>query len=216
MPAAQTCELTAGCLRLSFTWERDRFRHALSLVDRSRDGTPGTLLITSLEGEPDELWPASPVLQELHVESRSDERTVALLVGRAGRSHWSLSVLADSRRHELEFEAACRCVGQPTWLGSAYLAAGGVAAVESKNCKVGTDCTEATPVSLSRGDAQVWLQPASGDRYWRLKPGEGSPVMAPDSGFDCPRLAIAADWTGDDLRRTIQWSYRVAMRPESD
>lgn len=81
-----------------------------------------------MEGGADDPWPLSPPLQELHVERNADGRQVALLVGRAGRSHWSLSV--EPFENRLVFDAACRLSGEAEWLGSSYRAAGGMTGVD--------------------------------------------------------------------------------------
>jgi hypothetical protein len=63
-------------------------------------------------------WPASPPVQEWHDEPRAGA-TVLMAVGRAGRSHWSLSceVTADGRAM---FDVAARISELPERLGSSY------------------------------------------------------------------------------------------------
>lgn len=82
------------------------------------------MLLESVEGGGDDPWPPSPPLQELHIERQAVGREVALLVGRAGRSHWSLSVEAFENR--LVLDAACRLSTDAEWLGSSYRAPTGV------------------------------------------------------------------------------------------
>lgn len=76
--------------------------------------------MSSVEGSADDSWPASPPLQDLHIEQRGDGQRVALLVGRAGGSHWSMSVEADNAAERLTFDIACRLRATPRWLGSTY------------------------------------------------------------------------------------------------
>jgi hypothetical protein len=45
---------------------------------------------------------------------------VALLVGMAGRSHWSVSVEPETAANTLLFDVACRVQQPPIWLGSSY------------------------------------------------------------------------------------------------
>ena len=78
------------------------------------------LLLESMEGTPDDDWPVSPALRELHFEDRADGRRLALLVGMAGKSHWSLSVELDAARGQLVFDVACRLRSPPARLGSRY------------------------------------------------------------------------------------------------
>jgi hypothetical protein len=81
--------LEAGKLRVVFFRQGDRYTHRIELFDAaSSDWRP---VWESLEGSADEVWPPSPPLQQLHVERRA-EGPVALLVGMAGRTHWSAAV----------------------------------------------------------------------------------------------------------------------------
>jgi hypothetical protein len=95
----------------------DRLGHVVSLV--GREGRKLALL-ESVEGTPHDDWPASPPLQELSIETLSDGRRVAFLVGRAGGSHWSASVEALADRDGLAFDVACRHGANAGWLGSRY------------------------------------------------------------------------------------------------
>src|SRR6185295_18531562 len=101
--------LEAGRLRVTFKRQGDRYGHLVELVT----GGQATPLLKSIEGTPDEDWPASPALKELHFENRPDGKQVALLVGMAGRSHWSLSVELDPIAEQVEFDVACRLRDEP-------------------------------------------------------------------------------------------------------
>lgn len=115
----QLLEVTCGDLglRVSFTRSRDRFGHEVSALFSAQQ----VPLLASQEGTDVERWPASPPLQQLSVEHRRDGQHVALAVGMAGNSHWSLSVQLQPERLAIEFDAACRCSAQPERLGSAYV-----------------------------------------------------------------------------------------------
>jgi hypothetical protein len=104
-------------LRVEFIWHGDRFGQLISIV--SPQGEPQPLL-QSIEGSPTDDWPASPPLQSLSIESLVGNRRAALLVGMAGRSHWSASVEAAPDKSELDFDLACRHSTLPNWLGSRY------------------------------------------------------------------------------------------------
>ncbi len=83
-------------------------------------------MLASEEGSDQDEWPPSPPLQQLHVEDRAGGGRVALLVGMAGQSHWSLSVEALPALRQLVFDAACRLGGSADSrsgrLGSGYRA----------------------------------------------------------------------------------------------
>ena len=107
--------IECGLLRIEFVWSADRYRHRILT-----SAPDGDCSLTSREGRPDEKWPPSPPLQSLHLENRPGGVRIAMLVGMAGRSHWSMSVEADAERGRLIFDVACRVSEQPLWLGSSY------------------------------------------------------------------------------------------------
>lgn len=108
--------LEAGRVRARFQRTADRFEHAIEV--QSADGR-WISIAKSAEGDAYDLWPASPPFQELHVEQRG-EMQVALLVGNAGKSHWSGSIEAHVSDEKLVFDVACRAREAPQWLGSTY------------------------------------------------------------------------------------------------
>lgn len=119
--------ITVGAVRVGFTRLADRFCHWIAVSD----GGGWRRLLESLEGEGEAPWPPSPALQELHVEPRGDHNVVALLVGRAGPAHWSLSVeLAETATggSRVACDLACRVGAAPGWLGSSYRLGEGVRA----------------------------------------------------------------------------------------
>ncbi len=107
--------IECGDLRIVFRWCDDRYGHT---VERLIDGV-WLPLLESVEGTPDEDWPSSPALQSLHIEERS-EGPVALLVGHAGSSHWSMSAETDANSASLIIDAACRISQRPGHIGSSY------------------------------------------------------------------------------------------------
>ena len=98
---------------------QDRHKHVIQIVE---NGVSRPLL-SSVEGDSSDEWPPSPAFQQLHVEQRTDGdhfRNVALLVGMAGRNHWSMSVEAPSPA-VMVFDVACRVDDrQPVNLRSTY------------------------------------------------------------------------------------------------
>src|SRR6185295_18953513 len=104
--------LRRGLLAVNFEKRLDRYAHRIALVCDS-ETTP---LAESVEGWPEDDWPPSPALQQLQMEDRprqsphphplpkgeGEDHAVALLVGMAGHSHWSLGVEPAS-----ESESSC-------------------------------------------------------------------------------------------------------------
>lgn len=120
MPSAATdirdaAILRAGGLAVMFERRGDRIAHRIVIVDQAGE----RLLLESVEGTPDDPWPPSPALQEGRIESAAG-RGVAMLVGMAGKSHWSVSIEADAERESLTFDVACRIKQSAEWLGSIY------------------------------------------------------------------------------------------------
>jgi hypothetical protein len=78
-------------------------------------------VLASLEGDEANHWPPSPAFQELVIESKADSAcSVAMLLGRAGTSHWSASIEADNARVQIRWDVACRLSHPPQFLGSTY------------------------------------------------------------------------------------------------
>jgi hypothetical protein len=108
-------------------WQGDRFAHEVSLAGAEQ----AELLLRSVEGAASEAWPASPPLQSLHVEEQRG-RQVALLVGMAGKCHWSAAVELDHEHSRLHWDVACRIrAGELAWLGSRYQSEARLELVES-------------------------------------------------------------------------------------
>jgi hypothetical protein len=104
-------------LRVEFIRRSDRYAHTISVVDQLRGVQP---VLESVEGTATDDWPASPPLQNLSIEELAPGRRAALLVGMAGRNHWSASVEAVTGRAALVFDIACRIANDAGRLGSTY------------------------------------------------------------------------------------------------
>lgn len=133
-------------LRVVFVRVGDRVAHRCELL---RQGELPQTILESVEGTAAELWPASPPLQQLHVEERAGGQRVALLVGMAGRGHWSLVVEPTSDHRGFVFDAACRFSAPAELLGSTYRWL-----MPSAECAV-TVTMELPPVLASRSTAQL-------------------------------------------------------------
>ena len=181
-------EIRAGRLLVEFTDAGDRQGHAVFAVD----GSERVCLLTSVEGSGEEPWPASPPLQDLHIESRGDERCVALLVGRAGGSHWSMSVEADPLAEWLTFDIACRLRTMPQWLGSTYQAT--------------------AAARMLGGELRI-----AGGATLRLLDDAAVRHAPLEIAGDIVRLAPAG-WSGDWPKtpsRTIRWRYAIQPAPDT-
>lgn len=63
-------------------------------------------------------WPPCPPIQDIHFESR-DDGDVLFGVGMAGKTHYSLSIVAGE--HQMKFEFAANVKDLPEHLGTTYL-----------------------------------------------------------------------------------------------
>lgn len=123
-PGTVESPLVAGHrLRATLLRAGDRFSHFLELVatgGESFAGDTSLRVADAIDGDPRSDWPPSPPLQQVHFESRPPAARVALLVGMAGRSHWSLSIEPLADQATLLFDAACRIDRTPDLLGHAW------------------------------------------------------------------------------------------------
>lgn len=97
--ALQTCDL-----QLTFRYERDRWRHELSV--RGESGWQTVLM--SIEGLPDQVLPPSPSFQDLRLERIDDETAEFQLFGQAGKAVYSAAVRFNGRSQSISFDVAAR------------------------------------------------------------------------------------------------------------
>ncbi len=148
-------------LSVSFVRHHDRYAHTIAAVD----GQLQTPLLASSEGTDQQDWPPSPPLQQLNIEARA-AGDVALLIGIAGKSHWSLSVEAIRETATLVFDVACRCARTPERLGSVYRAnivpsPSGHLLIHGRECTIRAD--EQLAARLTIDDNQLILAPSTLD-----------------------------------------------------
>lgn len=109
--------LEAAGLRVVFVRCGDRFAHRIEVRDVATKAW--AIALESREGTDEETWPPSPPFQQLHVEHRK-EGDVVLLVGMAGRSHWSAAVDVSPDGKSLRFDIAARIQSTCERIGSEY------------------------------------------------------------------------------------------------
>jgi hypothetical protein len=141
--------------KLSVVFERvtDRYQHTILY-----SGQP---LLRSVEGSASDPWPASPPLQSLSLETLPDGRRVALLVGMAGRGHWSASVEADQAGGAFAFDIACRSPALQGMLDSRYAILTGdtssTCALSPTEARIGLGSVTVVVASSHEGDAACEL-----------------------------------------------------------
>jgi hypothetical protein len=103
-------------LRVVFDYRVARWGHTIEV----RREDEWIIAYSSIEGTSSDDWPPSPAFQHIHLQNFSLNGPTALLVGKAGSSHWSAAIEADREAGALRFDIACRMSAEPTRLGSAY------------------------------------------------------------------------------------------------
>jgi hypothetical protein len=120
MAASVPCVLVTGeraGVRLQLRIDRngDRYHQVVEAVSK----TATIPLLCSIDRDERDDWPPSPPLQQLLIEERPTG-PVALLVGMAGKSHWSASIECRNSHPSFHFDVACRIQRRPVRLGSSY------------------------------------------------------------------------------------------------
>jgi hypothetical protein len=162
-----TGELVGAGWRIAFFRAADRVAHRVELT-AAGSCQP---LLESVEGSPEEIWPASPALQQFHLQRGPDGRPLALLVGMSGRSHFSASVGLAGDGGSAVFEIACRAKSPPAALGTTYRVLGPQAVERSPAgvligpLTLGSEVTEPPPTWNASGQ-QLRLSVAAGDGAW--------------------------------------------------
>jgi len=138
-------------------------------------------------------WPLSPPLQEVHLEERPGGEKLSLMVGRAGRSHWSVSCELQSESGNLAFDVACRIKEPAPWLGSSYQLSPGL--VYEGDQRSGELRFHGAPLCVFETTDQEHLA-------WDSKLGILTirPESRPDDAYSDP---------SGTFPRTIRWRYRL-------
>lgn len=178
--------LEAGDLRAVFTRRGDRFAHRIEVRDAATQAW--IVALESHEGNDEEHWPPSPPFQQLHVEHRK-EGDVVLLVGMAGRSHWSAAVDVGPDGKTLRFDVAVRVQQSGGRLGSNY------EIVDQAATDRLTKTCDQKDTLAGRGSGKVR----------NLETGEETESFC--VGF--------SPWNQDEVGRpaTLCWKYQLGLKP---
>ncbi len=175
-------------LFVNFVKQKDRFGHIVALVQ----GDECTPLFVSIEGNDEEPWPESPPFQEIHQEDRP-VGTIALLVGKAGDSHWSAAVEPTAEPGGIHYSVACRMKDYPMRICSRY----GCALEENIEPKLERD----GPWVYTINGTEVCVDVIPQEQF----PTPEVPASA--SGFE-----VNASLDGEPFPKTIQWLYKIWVR----
>ena len=126
-PTVKDHRVVLDGVEIVFSWQGDRWSHAIHFPGAG-DAATWRSVEGAREADGDAAWPASPVIAE--VSPVAAARAV-VGVGRAGKSHFSVSFTAkpadgftakpaDESGPRILVECACRIQEHPGWLGSTY------------------------------------------------------------------------------------------------
>ena len=181
----EVARLSAGGLRVEFSREGDRYAHAIYLLE----GDAEICVLESVEGDAADGWPPSPPLQALEFEKWTDGGRLALLVGMAGRNHWSVSAELDPDEDQVVCDVACRlqeAPDEPGDLRSSYLVHG--------------------EMELDATNHLVLVHVPEGGCELRVEPVDAAPV---DFAIDGDSLVLTPRPDAGDLPRTTRWKYVI-------
>ena len=156
--------IEASDFRAVFEHSGDRWSHRIEM----KWGDRWVEILRSIEGGTEDAWPPSPPLQEANatwIESDRNTGRVALLVGCAGGSHWSVAVEAvpfePAAAPTLTFDVACRTKNSPVALLSTYriCVEHGDFRLQPLTCKAAGVC-EAANVERSAREITVRANPS--------------------------------------------------------
>jgi hypothetical protein len=102
--AADEYRIRDGALEFSFQNAGDRWRHTLRLGNAAASA----LVLTSVEGGPDDLEIPSPAFQEVQFERLGDQGVEFQLFGRSAKGIYSAAVRYDAATHAFDFDLCVR------------------------------------------------------------------------------------------------------------
>ena len=170
-------------LKLEFFWDIDRFRHRIANESDS-------LELTSVDGDGSQPWPLSPPFQDLSLEVQAGKE-IAMLVGMAGKSHWSMAVTPLEKEVGWEFDAACRVKENAEWLGSSYDFEHGFAFDHEDDAAV--LCEWGNDLMRIESDASISLSAELGDG--------ASKSLQIDALVSCDH----------QIPKTFRWKYKILL-----
>lgn len=175
-------------VRVAFYRCERRLAHRIALVSRGEV----QWVLTSVEGDSRQVFPPSPPLQQLATEQLDGGRAVVLLLGMAGRSHWSASAESQPSQRSVRFDVACRTrVADGQCLHSVYQIFG--------------------PWQWSAGASMAELVgPCGCLRVVASPAADGLTTLSITAG----QLIVGPLHPGDAL--TYRWRYEVALTPHPD
>ncbi len=174
----QPMHLDGGRLgKVEFQWAGDRYQHTWSFP-----GAGEAAQLVSIESTADAIWPISPPLQQVHLQSFDDGREVVFGLGMSGRGHWSASFTMVPEIKGWIVEFACRSPLLPERLGCVY--------------QRGSDWTE---------QDNLWHCRA-GDAHYTLE------AIAPSTLTSIrDELALHPSSLPNSTPATTQWAYRLKV-----
>lgn len=165
----------------------DRWSHQILL----NDGQQLTVLLTSVEGNDQQTWPASAPLQDIsHHDLPGGEAVLG--VGMAGKSHWSASVSVVDN-DAVFFDMACLIKQSAAAVGSQYRAGSGV-----------NVASHGDDVLLEVGNKKIVIQPLRNE-------GQQTVLKHATVQQDATTVSIAPDIDLATVTGSVRWCFHMRL-----
>lgn len=165
----------------------DRWSHQILL----NDGQQPTVLLTSVEGDDQQTWPASAPLQDIsHHDLPGGEAILG--VGMAGKSHWSASVSVVDN-DSIFFDMACLIKQSGAAVGSQYRAGSGVNVT-----------TAGDDISLEVGNEKIVIQSLRNE-------GQQTALKHAAIQQDATTVSIAPDLDLATITGSVRWCFYMRL-----
>ncbi len=195
--SAEAYTVRGADLEICFRHVADRWQHFISIRHNGRS----IPLLASQEGQPDDEQLSSPALQDLRLETLSDDVFEFQLLGQAGKGVYSAAVRFDEAAQSIDFDLCVRrrSAESPLCTASRYTLAGGVEARIGRQKEIvllevphASSHVELSPVALPG-------QPATGCRLVAESPA--------------PRLVVGCFESirpgAEKQPLSVRWRYRI-------
>lgn len=197
----ETAAVQGKSLRCCSSKLVDRYSLVIEIVTTG-EAVAALSAVDAAENQP---WPPSPLWQELHVHDGADGQ-VLMFVGRAGKSHWSMSVSLDADHHALIFDVACRLHEPPGFLGTTYQLSSTDFQVRARGRTETRTDLEIRPTTAGAPSLMLQVDEIAGIASATIEAaGDLVIIRAPQIRAPQPTQPQA----------TVRWKYRLSLRDDT-
>jgi hypothetical protein len=196
--SAEAYAVRGAELEIAFRLVHDRWQHFISVRHEGRY----LPLLTSAEGQPDDEQLLSPALQDLRLETLSDDVFEFQLLGQAGKGVYSAAVRFDGAAQSIDFDlcARRRSAESPLCTASRYTLAGSVEARVRQQSKI-------LLLEVPHASSRIKLSPVP-------IPGQPTTCCRLDAEGPVMRVLVGCfesiPLSPEKQAVSVRWRYRVA------